>query len=166
MDINIRPEEVHDHAAIHDLTKRAFAPMPFADGNDQYIVDRLRLAGELKLSLVALREGQVIGHVALSQATHDGGQSGWYGLGTIAVAPLWQRQGIGTALIARAKTWLVEHNAAGCILVGDTNYYPRHGFLPSPSHAPTREPPEYFMVLLLKGGIPEGRFSFHPLFYG
>ena len=76
-----------------------------------------------------------------------------------------QRQGIGGALIAQAKRWLSGQGARGCILTGDPNYYPRHGFLPAPGHAPEAEPAEYFMVLSLSGPIPDGRFRFHPAFY-
>jgi len=38
MKIAIRPEAEADHVAIHDLTKRAFAPMPFADGDEQDLI--------------------------------------------------------------------------------------------------------------------------------
>jgi putative acetyltransferase len=55
--------------------------------------------------------------------------------------------------------------ARGCILVGDTKYYSRHGFIRSAANAPEKEPAEYFMVLPLDNTIPAGRFSFHPAFY-
>lgn len=161
----IRPEEPRDHRHIYDLTKRAFAPMPFADGNEQDLINALREAGALNLSLVAEKDGQVVGHVALSEASHESGEVGWYVLGPIAVVPELQRKGIGGALIAGAKHWMESNGARGCIVVGDTNYYPRHGFLPSPAQAPEGTPPEHVMVLTLRGSIPDGRFSFHPLFY-
>ena len=44
-DVNIRPEQPGDEAAIYDLTKRAFAPMPFAGGDEQDLVNALRDAG-------------------------------------------------------------------------------------------------------------------------
>ena len=86
------------------------------------------------------------------------------GLGPITAEPALQRQGVGGALIAEAKSWLAARGAAGCILTGDPGYYPRHGFLPAPENAPEAEPPEYFMVLALAGDIPPGRFRFHPAF--
>ena len=163
--IRIRPEVEADHAAIFDLTRRAFAPMRFAAGNEQALIGVLRDLGALSLSLVAEHEGEVVGHVALSPVTHESGEAGWFGLGPISVEPARQRQGVGGALIAEAKRWLSDREARGCILTGDPNYYPRHGFLPAPQHAPEAEPPEYFMVLSLSGGIPDGRFRFHPAFY-
>ena len=163
--IRIRPEVEADLPAIFDLTRRAFAPMPFAAGDEQVLVGLLRDLGALSLSLVAEHQGEVVGHVALSPVTHESGEAGWFGLGPISVEPALQRQGIGGALIAEAKRWLSDQDARGCILTGDPNYYPRHGFLPAPGHAPEAEPPEYFMVLSLSGGIPDGRFRFHPAFY-
>lgn len=162
----IRPEAPADHPAIHDLTRRAFAPMAFAGGDEQDLIDALRSAGALSLSLVAESAGMIVGHVALSPVTHESGEGGWYGLGPISVDPAIQRKGLGGALIAEAKAWMKAGGARGCILVGDTRYYPRHGFAPAPAHAPEREPSAYFMVLTFDGPPPVGRFSFHPSFYG
>jgi putative acetyltransferase len=163
--IRIRPEVEADLPAIFDLTRRAFAPMPFAAGDEQVLIGVLRDLGALSLSLVAERECEVVGHVALSPVTHESGEAGWFGLGPISVEPALQRQGVGGALIAEARRWLSDQGAQGCILTGDPGYYPRHGFLPAPGHAPEAEPAEYFMVLALSGRIPDGRFRFHPAFY-
>jgi putative acetyltransferase len=164
-EILIRPEVEADPPAIYDLTQRAFAPMRFAAGNEQALIGVLRDLGALSLSVVAEHQGEVVGHVALSPVTHESGEVGWFGLGPISVEPALQRQGVGGALIAEAKRWLSDQDARGCILTGDPNYYPRHGFLPAPEHAPEAEPPEYFMVLSLAGALPAGRFRFHPAFY-
>ena len=163
--IRIRPEVEADPPAIFDLTRRAFAPMRFAAGDEQALIRILRDLGALSLSLVAEHQGEVVGHVALSPVTHESGEAGWFGLGPISVEPALQRQGVGGALIAEARRWLSDQAARGCILTGDPNYYPRHGFLPAPEHAPEAEPPEYFMVLSLAGALPAGRFRFHPAFH-
>lgn len=166
MDFRIRPEEPRDHAAIYDITKRAFAPMPFSDGKEPDLITALREAGALSLSLVAEQEARIIGHVALSPAAHESGAQGWFALGPICAEPALQRCGLGGALIAAARAWMETRGAQGCILTGDTRYYTRHGFRPSPAHAPAQEPAEHFMILPLAGPIPEGRFAFHPAFYG
>jgi len=163
-EIPIRPEGEADHSAIFDLTRRAFAPMRFAAGNEQALIGVLRELGALSLSLVAEHEGEVVGHVALSPVTHECGEAGWFGLGPISVKPTLQRQGVGGALFAEAKRTLSALEARGCILTGDPNYYPRYGFLPAPQYDPEAEPPEYFMVLSLSDGIPDGHFRFHPAF--
>ena len=53
----IRPEAADDHRAIFQLTEAAFRGRPYADGDEQEVVDRLRAAGALFVSLVAERDG-------------------------------------------------------------------------------------------------------------
>lgn len=162
----VRPELPSDGRAIHALTKRAFAPMPFAGGDEQDVIDRLRDRGALSLSLVAELDGEVAGHLALSPATHESGASGWYALGPISVEPGVQKRGIGSTLIAAAKQWLAGQGACGCILTGNPRYYERFGFELAPAHTPEGEPEAYFQVWNPSGHIPLGRFRFHPAFYG
>ena len=91
---SIRPEAPGDERPIHDLVKRAFAPMPFADGDEQDLVDTLRERGELALSLVAMGpEGAIIGHVAFSPATIDHATCGWFQMAPVAVCPTLQHRG-------------------------------------------------------------------------
>ncbi|MFM9865485.1 MAG: GNAT family N-acetyltransferase [Micropepsaceae bacterium] len=164
MDIRIRIEHLEDRRAIFELTKRAFAPMPFADGDEQELIDKLRDAGALSLSAVAELDDAIAGHVALSPAAHESGEMGWYTLGPISAEPALQRKGIGRALIAFAQEWMSQCGARGCILTGNPAYYSRFGFEPAPGNAPADAPPEFFMVWLLKGAVPSGRFRFHPVF--
>jgi putative acetyltransferase len=164
MDIRIRLERDDDRAAIFDLTKRAFAPMPYAGGDEQELIDKLRDAAALSLSAVAVLDGAIVGHVALSPATHESGEAGWFTLGPISADPAVQRKGIGRSLIAYARTWLQSQGARGCILTGNPAYYGRFGFAAAPDHAPADAPPQFFMVLMLNGECPAGRFRFHPIF--
>ncbi len=113
MDIRIRLEHPEDRRPIFELTKRAFALMPYADGDEQELIGKLRDAGALSLSAVAVLDGAVVGHVALSPAAHESGETGWYALGPISAEPALQRRGIGRALIAFAKTWMSERAARG-----------------------------------------------------
>lgn len=166
MDIVIRPETPADRAAIWDITKRAFAPMPYAGGNEQDLIDRLRDAGALEISLVADSEGRVVGHAAFSPAFAADGSPGWYALGPISVEPDLQRSGIGKALIAEGERLLRERDAAGCVLVGNPAYYSRFGFRPFPDLAPPGEPAAYFQILPLRVSNPKTVIGFHKLFYG
>jgi putative acetyltransferase len=164
LDIIIRDEQPGDHAAIYDLTARAFAPMPYSDGDEQDLIDALRAAGALAISLVALLEGKLVGHVAFSPATAADGSAGWYALGPVSAEPELQRQGIGSALIHEGIRRLREREAAGCILVGNPDYYSRFGFRPYPTLAPAGQPPEYFMILPLAVTEPSTVVEFHPAF--
>jgi putative acetyltransferase len=161
----VRAETPLDQAAIHDLTRRAFQPMPFSDGDEPELVDKLRQGGALSLSLVAIGETKLLGHVAFSPATNEASSANWFALGPVSVEPDHQRQGIGSALILEGLRSLRTKGAAGCILVGNPLYYRRFGFLSAPELSPKREPEEYFMLLAFREHATKGRFAFHRLFY-
>ncbi|MEM6708096.1 MAG: N-acetyltransferase [Pseudomonadota bacterium] len=161
----IRVEKPSDHAEIARLTTLAFAPQPYAAGDEAEVVDRLRSHRALALSLVAVSGTAIVGHAAFSPADGSDDQH-WFALGPISVHPSRQHQGIGTMLIKQGLDQLKAWSAAGCILTGNPAYYQRFGWQPSPSNAPTNEPAEFFMVKLLSGRLPTGRFAFHRAFYG
>ncbi|MDJ0785998.1 MAG: N-acetyltransferase [Myxococcota bacterium] len=163
--VEIRPEQAGDERPIHDLTEAAFRGMPYADGDEQEVVDRLRSAGALQLSLVAVQEGEVVGHVAFSPA-EGGGPGSWLALGPVSVRPDLQRAGIGSALIERGLAEIRKQGALGCILTGNPAYYRRFGFEVTPQHAPANEPSEFFMLRCFGNARPTGAFAFHPAFYG
>lgn len=165
MNFLIRPERPDDYAAIFDITKRAFAPMPFADGDEQELIGKLRDAGALALSLVAEMDNEVVGQITLTPAFAADGSAGWYTLGPIAVAPDLQGQGVGGKLIAAGVAWMCEQKAFGCALVGNPAYYSRFGFLPFPALAPPGEPAEYYQILPLAVAVPNIVVGFHPLFH-
>lgn len=66
MSIAYRPEEPDDRRPVFKLTEAAFKDMPFSDGDEQELVDRLRKDGDLALSLVAEKSEGIIGHIACS----------------------------------------------------------------------------------------------------
>ena len=166
MTLVIRPETPADHAAIHDITKRAFAPMVYADGNEQDLIGRFREAGALAISLVAEQDGAVVGQVTFTEAFAADGSPGWYALGPVAVEPALQNRHIGSSLIEAGLAKLRGRDAAGCVLVGDPAYYQRFGFRLFPDLCPAGEPAAYYQILPLRETTPESVISFHPLFYG
>ncbi len=162
--LTIRPETPADHAAIHDLTRRAFAPMPYAGGDEQDLIDKLRDAGALALSLVAEQDGAIVGHIAFSPAYPADGTLGWFALGPVSAEPALKHRGIGSALIKRGIALLIEQNAAGCVLTGNPAYYHRFGFLPFPALCPEGQPAQFFQILPLRITAPDSIIAFHPLF--
>ena len=165
MECLIRPERAGDYAAIYNVTKCAFAPMPFAAGDEQDLINQLRDAGALVLSLVAEQNGKVVGQISFSPAFAADGSPGWYALGPVSVEPALKHQGIGTELILAGIAWLREQEAAGCVLVGNPAYYSRFGFEPYPALAPEGEPAEYYQILPLRVEEPGVVVGFHPLFH-
>jgi putative acetyltransferase len=166
MDVMIRPERIQDHAAIYDLTKGAFAPMPFAGGDEQDLINQLRDAGALVISLVAELDGKIVGHVAFSPAFAADGSEGWYTLGPVSAEPELKHQGIGTTLINAGLAMLRERGAAGCVLVGNPAYYTRFGFRLFPALAPGGEHAKYYQILPMRVTEPSVVVGFHPLFDG
>lgn len=161
----IRPEQAGDEAAIGAVTQAAFAGMPYSDESEPRIVERLREAGVLTLSLVAEDGGEIVGHIAFSPVVLSGGQAGWYGLGPVSVRPDRQGHGIGGALIREGLRLLREGHAAGCIVVGNPALYRKFGFVSQTTMVLPDVPAEYFLVQAFDGPVPAGSAAFHPGFF-
>jgi putative acetyltransferase len=124
--VNVRPERPADAPAIRRVLEAAFPGHLEAD-----LVDALRAAGRLAISLVAEDGGRVVGHVAFSPVTLDDAPIAALGLAPLAVEPDHQRCGVGSALV---RAGLDACRAAGVRLVvvlGEPAYYARFGFEPA-----------------------------------
>ena len=159
--MQIRDERREDHDAIRALTTAAFLDAPHSGGTEAAIVDALRDAGALAVSLVAVEKGRVVGHVAFSAVTIDGKRQGWYGLGPVSVEPARQRGGVGSALIREGLGRLRAMGAGGCVVLGDPAYYGRFGFVSVPALSYPGVPAEYFQRLVLSGDSPAGVVAYH-----
>ena len=100
--MKIRPETLQDISAIEQITIAAFDGKWYSDQTEYLVINRLREAEAMSVSLVAEIEGKVVGHVAFSVVTINGEDIGWYGLGPVSVLPELQKQGIGSKLIKGA----------------------------------------------------------------
>ena len=164
MKIEITNETDTDVAAIRAVTISAFLHAPHTSHTEQLIVDALRKAAQLTVSLVAKVDGMVVGHVAISPVSISDGAMGWYGLGPLSVAPAFQRRGIGSRLMREALRVLEGHGASGCVLLGEPRYYNRFGFRADPNLKLPRVPPEYFQALSFGASDPRGTVSYHAAF--
>ena len=162
--IIIRSERESDANAIAEVTAAAFDTLEISNHTEQFIIEALRAAGALKLSLVAELDGRVIGHIAFSPVTISDGTQNWYGLGPISVLPEFQRQGVGKALIWEGLSRLKEMGAGGCCLVGHPEYYIKLGFQNMPGLMLEMVPPEVFFALSFDGHIPQSNVAFHEAF--
>jgi putative acetyltransferase len=91
----IRDERPGDEEAIRQLVEAAFRDHPHSDQREHHLIDALRSASALTLSLVAEEDGAPIGHIAFSPVTIGGTFHNWYGLAPVAVTPARQHHGIG-----------------------------------------------------------------------
>ena len=121
----VRPEHAGDRAGIHAVEAACFPTSAEAQ-----LVDSLRDAGRLLLSLVAERDGVLIGHVAFSPVSVEAGAMA-AALRPLAVLEGQRRQGVGARLV---EDGLAACRAAGfgwVVVLGDPVYYARFGFQPA-----------------------------------
>ena len=159
--IVIRSESDADVSAISEVTVAAFKTLELSSHTEQFIVEALRAAKALSVSLVAEMDGKVIGHIAFSPVILSDGTRDWYGLGPVSVLPLYQRQGIGNALIREGLSRLRSLNAQGCCLVGHPDYYRKFGFKNISGLVYEGVPQEFFFALSFDGRYPQGTVAFH-----
>ena len=162
--INIRGETNDDIRAITDVTIAAFRTLKISNQTEQFIIEALRVAKALTVSLVAESDGRVIGHIAFSPVTISDGTQGRYGLGPVSVLPECQRQGIGKALVYEGLFRLKGMQARGCCLVGHPEYYKKLGFTNMPGFVHEGVPKEVFLALSFDGHVPQGEVTFHEAF--
>ncbi|MBD1843669.1 N-acetyltransferase [Cyanobacteria bacterium FACHB-63] len=160
----IRKETASDTEAITQVTIAAFKTLPISNHTEQFIINSLRAAGALTISLVAEIDGRVVGHIAFSPVTISDGTRDWYGLGPVSVLPEYQKQGIGKSLINEGLSLLKEVGAQGCALLGDPKYYSRFGFRNYPGLILEGVPQEVFLALPFNEKVPQGVVMFHEAF--
>ncbi len=154
----IRPEQPSDYAATEEVNRLAFEQDAEAD-----LVTNLREADshDSALSLVAVRDGQVVGHILFSPILIEtnGGNVAAMALAPMAVLPDFQGQGIGSSLVREGLEACRRAGHGILMVLGHADYYPRFGFKPANRHglrAPFPVPDEVFMAMpLAPGGLDD-----------
>lgn len=160
----IRAEAASDYAAIREIHLAAFANQQYSVQNEHLIVDALRAAGALTVSLVAESETGLVGHIAFSPISIDGEDRGWFALGPVGVLPAMQRKGVGSELVREGLDRLRGLGAEGCVVLGEPAYYGRFGFRQRPELVLEGVPAEFFMCLPMSGEMAHGRVEHHAAF--
>ena len=90
--IEIRKEKPEDIAAIRHILEQAFH-----ESSEANLVEMLRKANKAPISLVAIYNGQLVGHILFSPVTIAPTQAGFNGIGLapVGVLPEFQKRGIG-----------------------------------------------------------------------
>lgn len=163
----IRDEGPGDFDVVRRINTEAF------QGPDEAaLVDRLRTAGVLTVSLVAEVNGEVVGHLAMSPVAIDRGMTleNAYGLAPMAVLAKHQKRGVGSALVREGLHRLERKHASGVVVVGHASYYPRFGFVRASTFGLKWDhacPDEAFMALELRPGAlgrTQGLVRYRPEF--
>lgn len=165
----IRAETAADHDTIRRIVDEAFG-----DTITSRIVDGIRGSDRFvpELSLVAVSEGQSLGHVISSYVDLVPGTRRVLQLGPLAVVPSHQRQGIGTALMEATIRLADERGEPLLLIEGNPEYYGRFGFTRA-DELGIEQPPEshgaqYFMIRPLAAYDPgiRGRAVYPPETFG
>ena len=121
----IREERSGDIGSVREVIEKAFGRK-----EEARLVDSIRSRGKSIGSLVAEKEGRVVGHVMFTAVTIDPPEPGWkaLGLAPVAVLPEYQRQGVGGALIREGLDLCEALGYSLVFVLGDPAYYRRFGF--------------------------------------
>jgi putative acetyltransferase len=143
----IRPARDEDADAIRAILLSAFGRQAQAR-----LVDRLHASGKVADSLVAEAQGRILGHVLFSRIGIGAAGLPALSLAPIAVAPAFQRLGVGSALVSSGLQRLRVAGHARVIVLGDPAWYPRFGFVPASRfglRCPFPAPEGAFMAIAL-----------------
>jgi putative acetyltransferase len=143
----IRPETAADHEAIRRVNDEAFG-----EPVEGQLVDAIRASDRFvpELSLVAVSEGQTVGHVISSYVDVEPATRRVLQVGPLAVVPSHQRRGIGSALMLETIRLAEACGEPLLLIEGNPRYYERFGF--ARADASGIEPPpqahgaQYFMM--------------------
>src|SRR5262245_52243646 len=126
--LTLRCETPEDIPAIHNINTAAFG-----QANEADLVDALRQHNALTISLVAVKDGHLVGHIAFSPVTITSSTATIeaLGLAPMAVLPDYQRRGIGSQLVEAGLTACHNTPYGVVVVLGHPHYYPRFGFTPA-----------------------------------
>jgi putative acetyltransferase len=147
--LTIREGRPGDIPAIQHVNKLAFG-----GAQEAQLVDALRKSQAVLLSLVAVQEEQLVGHILYSPVTAGTGESlaVGAGLGPLAVSPTYQRQGIGSQLVESGNQMLCQMACPFIVVLGHPGYYPRFGFQPASCygiHCEWDVPDDAFLIMVM-----------------
>lgn len=128
--MDLREELPSDRQAVRDVHLRAFDDHDFVVAD---LVDSLRdtITPQAGLSLVAVQDGQVVGHALFTRSLLDAPQRlvDVQVLSPLAVTPEFHGRGIGSALVRRGLEILAQQAVPLVFLEGHPGYYARFGFV-------------------------------------
>lgn len=135
--LEIRESGPSDVAPIEKLY-----PAAFPDEDLLPVVRALLKEAPAVLSLVAIADNMLAGHVIFTPCAIGGRDDKVALLAPLAVAPARQRQGVGSAIVNAGLQRLENAGVAHVFVLGDPAYYGRFGFAPDDSVAPPYPLPE------------------------
>ena len=157
---------IRDEAATDRGVVRKIVTAAFGRDDEARLVDRLRADGDAAISLVAVEEGRIVGHILFSPLAAPFRA---LALAPVSMLPERQRSGIGSALIRAGLARAQAGGWEGVFVLGEPAFYRRFGFDPALAEgfrSPYSGP--YLMALALAGKLPaaSGAIAYAPAFGG
>jgi len=150
----IRSEDANDWPAVHSVHQAAFGR-----SDEAQLVDQLRGEGVVLVSLVAVLDQRIVGHILFTRMSIEtaAGSIPAVALAPMAVLPEHQRQGIGGRLIRAGLDASRDQGEQIVIVLGHAHYYPRFGFSTEKARSlDSPFPPEAYMAVELRTGALDG----------
>ena len=160
MKLQIRQEIPSDYEQVERIITQAFNTAPHSDGNEARLVHDIRIGKNFipQLSLVALYEDEIIGHILFSKIKIGNGDG--LALAPLSVLPEFQRMGVGKSLISAGHQIASKMGFTISVVLGDPAYYMKNGFSPAFKYGiypPFNTDSKYYMVHpLIDGELPDG----------
>lgn len=157
--LTIREEKPADYEAVESLIQQAFSLAEYSDGNEHRLVQNLRNSDAFvpQLSMIAVLNEKIVGHILLSKIKIRNKESEFnsLALAPVSVLPELQNKGIGGKLIKAAHLKVKNMGFTSIVLLGHQDYYPRFGYKPAHTFGiklPFNAPPENCMAIELFPG--------------
>ncbi len=124
MNIIIQKELPEHFHAVHNILIKCFK----SDAESKLVAE-LRNNNRAILSLVAVQNSEVVGHVMFTPVTtFPPSMTKGLGLAPLAVKPEYQKQGVGAQLVKKGLSMCIELEFDYVVLLGNPKYYQRFGF--------------------------------------
>ena len=162
MEFCIRNEEEKDFVQV-----RAILQATFPSEAESKLVEALHANGKAVISLVAVKNDVVLGHILLSPVTTTPpSDAKGIGLAPVSVRPDAQSLGIGSQLIREGLHLCRELGYDYCVVLGSPKYYQRFGFEKASRYGMQNEygVDDEFMVIRLSDQGVAGLVKYAPEF--
>ena len=155
MNVQIRSENPSDYTGIKNVNDLAFSQT-----NEGILVEKLRVNPDFveQLSLVAVRGGEIVGHILFPPIWIDDGiiKRRTLALAPMSVLPDYQKKGIGSQLVNKGLKICRRLGYKSVIVLGHPAYYSKFRFVEASLfgiNSPFDVPEEVFMGMEL---VPDG----------
>ncbi len=154
----IRTEQKEDYEQVYQVITEAFKSVKHSNGNEQDLVVKLRKSHSFipELSLVAIVENKIVGHILFTKATVNTTEV--LALAPLSVLPAFQKQGIGQSLIQEGHKIAQSLGYKYSIVLGCFSYYSKAGYVPASRygiHPPFEVEDENFMAIRFDNNLKQ-----------